>query len=213
MFRRFTLIELLVVVAIIGILASLLLPSLAKAREKGKVAVCKSNLKQQVLMIHMYADGNDDDYPEELPTGRWPMGHYLGNEGHLGLYRSGLLENGEVLYCPSNTSNWITYKTHYKPEEQITSGTGKFWTMYPYWIKYERALTATPDDIAIDITSDSETMILSDKMLIETSGSAFRSNHTFSGGMDGGNVAKNDGAVIWRSSVMQRFNLVYDFYY
>ena len=44
--KKFTLIELLVVVGILGILVSLLLPSLSKAREKGKSAVCKSNLKQ-----------------------------------------------------------------------------------------------------------------------------------------------------------------------
>jgi len=60
MMKKFTLIELLVVVAIIGILASLLLPSLGKAREKGKFAVCKSNLHQWMLASTLHANDRDD---------------------------------------------------------------------------------------------------------------------------------------------------------
>lgn len=61
--RKFTLIELLVVVAIIGILASLLLPSLQKAREKTYMAVCGSQQKQQGAGIVMYTDSNDGYLP------------------------------------------------------------------------------------------------------------------------------------------------------
>ncbi|WDE98928.1 prepilin-type N-terminal cleavage/methylation domain-containing protein [Lentisphaera profundi] len=57
--RKFTLIELLVVVAIIGILSSLLLPTLGKARDKGKAAVCLSNLKQLGFAFNMYAENNN----------------------------------------------------------------------------------------------------------------------------------------------------------
>jgi len=73
--RAFTLIELLVVIAIIAILAAILFPVFAQAREKARQAACLSNTKQIALAVQMYAQ----DYDEMLPIigdnaqlrGRW----------------------------------------------------------------------------------------------------------------------------------------------
>lgn len=87
--RRFTLLELLVVIAIIGILSSILLPSLAKAREKTKRAVCGSQQKQIGVAIYTFTADDDGSLPETNNTVSW--------DDHLSSYDGRDLTDDEIL--------------------------------------------------------------------------------------------------------------------
>ncbi len=103
--QGFTLIELLVVIAIIAILAALLLPALATAKEKGRRARCICNLRQIGTAMFLYGGDNEDAI---IPSDA-PMGHdiwfFTGpvNLGHLveQKYLPMPPNNNHVFYCPS----------------------------------------------------------------------------------------------------------------
>jgi type II secretory pathway pseudopilin PulG len=100
--RNISLIEILVVVAIIGILASLLLPSLGKARAKARQATCVSNLKQTALTIYLYADDNDDTMMDMMLN----PGNQNGYNG-FDLWSWAYMNSpNEMPYCP-NTLEFV----------------------------------------------------------------------------------------------------------
>lgn len=131
--RGFTLIELLVVIAIIAILAAILFPVFARAREAARATACKSNLKQIGNAVLMYAQ----DYDENLPfnpylaanTRRFPRdGQDLLNTDDYGIASDLIfpyVKNRQVFGCPS--SNKATTGGNWKYEHDYAWNTSVFY--------------------------------------------------------------------------------------
>jgi prepilin-type N-terminal cleavage/methylation domain-containing protein/prepilin-type processing-associated H-X9-DG protein len=116
--HAFTLIELLVVIAILALLAALLLPALARAKDSGRKAACISNLRQIGLAVHGYAQDNDGKMPygPNAPPFSHPADFYpsTGSPTSLLSLRSGapvalglllkdhLAQTPKVLFCPGS---------------------------------------------------------------------------------------------------------------
>lgn len=119
--RGFSLIELLVVIAIISLLVSILLPSLKKAKELAKIAVCASNLHQLGTALHLYGSDFNDNVPSPPDNGYYQFNALTydwdsASDGIDGWYSYGkfcpknpnfsptrYIDNWRMFYCPSHT--------------------------------------------------------------------------------------------------------------
>ncbi|MBI5834961.1 MAG: DUF1559 domain-containing protein, partial [Armatimonadetes bacterium] len=103
--HAFTLIELLVVIAIIAILAAILFPVFAKAREKARASSCQSNLKQIGLAFHQYISDYDTMWPNSGNAGNGNINDaaVVSNwQGWAGNVLAPYIKNTQIFACPSD---------------------------------------------------------------------------------------------------------------
>jgi prepilin-type N-terminal cleavage/methylation domain-containing protein/prepilin-type processing-associated H-X9-DG protein len=149
--RGFTLIELLVVIAIIAILAAILFPVFARAREKARQASCLSNVKQIALAALMYSQDYDERMMHIIIGGNFEYSDGAGGtEYHYGMWYKRLqpyLNNEQILRCPSAPQ---------RRGPNIYSGSTNGYGWNRHFGRYE-------DDISLaDIEYPAETVMLAD---------------------------------------------------
>jgi prepilin-type N-terminal cleavage/methylation domain-containing protein len=107
--RGFTLIELLVVVAIIALLAAILFPVFARAREAARRTSCISNAKQLGTAAAMYVQDNDNHYPDRsfwnqpVAAGSYPCKPCRTDGGYWKVLMQPYIKNEQAFICPSDT--------------------------------------------------------------------------------------------------------------
>jgi len=111
--RGFTLIELLVVIAIIAILAAILFPVFAKAREKARQTTCLNNCKQMGLAVMQYVQDYDEVFPfADISLATPALRPYTGGSNATHKWADMIYPyvlNKQVFLCPSGPTAWISY--------------------------------------------------------------------------------------------------------
>ena len=135
--RGFTLIELLVVIAIIAILASILFPVFARARENARRASCQSNLKQIGLGILQYKQDSEERYPTE---GEGAQGWAMAIQPYV--------KSTQIFQCPSNSS--------IKPIDAATAGFTDYWYNFNFGGGVNESQLAYPANTVMNGDGDGE---------------------------------------------------------
>jgi prepilin-type N-terminal cleavage/methylation domain-containing protein/prepilin-type processing-associated H-X9-DG protein len=217
--RAFTLIELLVVIAIIAILAAILFPVFARARENARRASCQSNLKQIALGMNMYIQDYDGRYPQgyaldrsggttdlitdtdtSMPSGKFTVvkygtatanGHYITWMDLVQPY----VKNTQLFVCPSATN--MSYPSY--GYNMVFGGLASDTYFYNYGVGYTAFTPLTESEVQ----RPSEVVMFMDSNYVDASvrASPITYNNLVSYGrvphLDGGNQAYVDGHVKW----------------
>ena len=197
--RGFTLIELLVVIAIIAILAAILFPVFAKAREKARQSSCLSNEKQIALALLQYAQDYDETFPQLNGWANWAVDDHLTNglsnfgwDGGSNVYHDFFvvicpyIKNIQIFMCPS--SQYQCYLCAYGvPTHQPNAAQTSYVDLYN-----------APQAIG-KFVKPSETILITEKgagggprYVMSSQYYACRASHN-----DGANVAFVDGHCKW----------------
>jgi len=126
--RGFTLIELLVVIAIIAILAAILFPVFARAREKARQASCLSNIKQLALGMLMYADDWDETFPCQGPNPNFWGIPFWYNAWAPPVFP--YVKTRQLFHCPSDPNGALAFSYYaaaacaFNEDSVVLGGTG-----------------------------------------------------------------------------------------
>ncbi|MCH2205501.1 MAG: prepilin-type N-terminal cleavage/methylation domain-containing protein [Lentisphaerales bacterium] len=171
--KLFTLLELLVVVAILGILITILIPSMLKTKLKSQTTVCMSNLQQNGLGFTRYGKDNNLILPKRQYENQAPLGHhsykrldvYMG----LGVLARDEYVDGRIFYCPAREDevttnpNWPDTIPRYQKLRNRknpqcggwdTPGVDRWRGDYDYRNSYERRRLRLTDEGDLMLSSD-----------------------------------------------------------